>query len=265
MLRIQDVTLRYRRRSGGPLTAVDGVSLTVAAGEIVGLVGESGCGKSSLARAVVGLHRHDEGTIGLDDVDLSALGASERRRHRRRAQMVFQDPFGSLDPHRSVGSAIGEALAIARSVPRTQRAERVTELLELVHLDPSVRGRRPRELSGGQCQRVAIARALAVEPRLLVCDEPVTALDLSVQAKVLDLLVELRDRLGTGCLFITHDLAVLARIADRIAVMHEGRLVESGPAQQILTAPSHPQTVRLLEAATRFPSTAQNPPIGVPA
>ncbi|MBS4754254.1 ABC transporter ATP-binding protein [Nocardioides sp. zg-ZUI104] len=257
MLSVDRLTVRHHGRDRSVL-AVDDVSLEVGAGEIVGLVGESGCGKSSLARVVVGLDRPTSGTVRLDGTALHELRGRERRDHRRQAQLVFQDPYGSLDPHRSVGATIAEALAVA-GVPRPQREARVVELLERVHLDPVVRRRRPRELSGGQCQRVAIARALAVGPRLLVCDEPVTALDVSVQARVLDLLVELRDELGTGCLFITHDLSVLARVADRIAVMHAGRIVETGPAEDVLTRPADPATVRLLEAVPRFHQHPQQP------
>jgi len=225
------------------------VSLTVAPGEIVGLVGESGCGKSSLARAVVGLRPADEGQVLIDGVDPHSLSRRQAREHRRRAQLVFQDPFASLNPHRTVAASIMEALDPG---PRRARQHRVDELLDMVGLDRSVGLRRPGQMSGGQCQRVAIARALAARPGLLVCDEPVTALDVSVQARVLNLLMDLRDDLGMSCLFITHDLALLAQLADRVMVMHDGQIVETGPTDDLLTKPSHPQTVRLLDAVPRF-------------
>ncbi|MBW9206335.1 ATP-binding cassette domain-containing protein [Mumia sp. zg.B17] len=254
MLEVTGLTVSHadRDRPGGRLVAVDDVSLSVGAGEILGLVGESGCGKSTLARAVVGLQPVDRGSVLLDGVDARALSRCRRRSHRRRAQMVFQNPFTSLDPHRTIGAAITEALAVGGTVPRAARRARVADLLDLVGLDPALTTRRPRELSGGQCQRVAIARALAVEPRLLVCDEPVTALDVSVQARILNLFMHLRDTLGTACLFITHDLSVLAQLADRIAVMHEGRIVEDGPTHEVLTRPRDPQTRRLLDAVPTF-------------
>jgi len=254
VLSVENASLSYagRRDRAQRHRAVDDVSLEVAPGEIVGLVGESGCGKSTLARAVVGLQRPDSGRVLVDGVALADLGRRERRAHRRVAQMVFQNPSSSLDPHRTVRASISEALSVSGAVPRGRRTARVGELLDLVGLDQAVATRRPRQLSGGQCQRVAIARALAVGPRLLVCDEPVTALDVSVQARILNLLMDLRDDLGTGCLFITHDLSVLAQLADRIAVMHEGRIVEVGPAPRVLGDPQHAQTRRLLAAVPRF-------------
>jgi ABC-type glutathione transport system ATPase component len=243
------ITVTYPgRRRGDRHTAVNGVDLTVAPGEIVGLVGESGCGKSTFSRAVLGLQPLDRGSVSLAGVNLKSLTPRRLRTHRRLAQMVFQNPFSSLDPHVTILNSISEALAIHGKVARGDRQEHVAELLTKVGLDPVVANRRPRQLSGGECQRVAIARALAVEPRLLVCDEAVSALDVSVQARVLNLLMDLRDQLGMACLFITHDISVLAQLADRIAVMHDGQLVETGPAHDILTQPKHPQTQRLRDA-----------------
>ena len=251
MLTVENLTVSYPA-GHGRFTAVDDVSLSVGDGEIVGLVGESGCGKSTLARAVVGLQGADRGSVVLAGTDLERLRRGRLRTHRRLAQMVFQNPYSSLDPHRTVATSLGEALVVNGTVPRAQRRRRVDELLAMVGLDPTVRARRPGQLSGGQCQRVAIARALAVEPRLLVCDEPVSALDVSVQARVLNLLMDLRDDLGTSCLFITHDLAVLAQLADRVAVMHGGRIVEVGTTRDLLADPRHSQTRRLLDAVPRF-------------
>ncbi len=249
MLKVAALTVSYPQHGGGRRAAVRDVDLAVAPGEIVGLVGESGCGKSSLARAVVGLQPVDHGEVLLDGVDPRTLDRRQRRAHRRRAQMVFQDPSASLDPHRTVAATVAEALT---SSSRTQRRQRVDALLRTVGLDPALGTRRASQLSGGQCQRVAIARALAAEPRLLVCDEPVTALDVSVQARVLNLLMDLRDDLGMSCLFITHDLTLLAQLADRVAVMHDGQIVETRPTRDLLVDPGHPQTVRLLDAVPRF-------------
>lgn len=254
MLSAERLTVSYPslREPGSRLVAVDEVNISVSEGEIVGLVGESGCGKSTLARTVVGLQPADSGTVLLRGVNLESLSGARQRSHRRIAQMVFQNPFGSLDPHRTIASTISEALAIHGAIPRRARQARTRELLAMVGIDPHLDMRRPRQLSGGQCQRVIIARVLAVEPRLLVCDEPVTALDVSVQAKILNLIMELRDRLQMACLFITHDLSVLASIADRIAVMDDGRIVEEGAAAQILGSPKHSQTKKLQDALPEF-------------
>ncbi|MFG1801874.1 ABC transporter ATP-binding protein [Micromonospora carbonacea] len=242
MLEVDRVTAGY----GSVGTVVDDVTLRVAAGEIVGLVGESGCGKTTLARVVTGLHRPRAGTVHLAGVDVHALRGRALRAHRRQIQMVFQDPFLTLSPRQTIRQATAEPLLIHRIGDARSRSARVDELLDLVGLDPALGDRRPGQLSGGQQQRVAIARALALRPRLLICDEPVTALDVSVQAKVLNLLCDLRDRLEFGCLFITHDLAVVAQLADRIAVMSGGRIVEQGPTGQIIDQPVHPYTQTLL-------------------
>ncbi|WP_329080908.1 ATP-binding cassette domain-containing protein [Streptosporangium sp. NBC_01469] len=251
MLEIVGVTAGYGDggRGGRDVTTViEDVTMRVAAGEIVGLAGESGCGKTTLARVVTGLHRPSAGVVRVAGVDVHALRGRALRAHRRQVQMVFQDPYLTLSPRQTVGQALTEPLRIHRVGDARSRSARVRELLDLVGLDLQVGARRPGQLSGGQRQRVAIARALALEPRLLICDEPVTALDVSVQATVLNLLCDLRDRLEFGCLFITHDLAVLSQLADRIAVMRGGRIVEQGPTGDVTTHPSHPYTRTLLAA-----------------
>ncbi|MFF5261721.1 ATP-binding cassette domain-containing protein [Actinomadura viridis] len=245
MLEIESVSAGYGRGD----TVIENVTMRVAAGEIAGLVGESGCGKSTLARVVTGLHRPSRGTVRVAGVDVHALRGRALREHRQRVQMVFQDPYLTFSPRQTVRQALAEPLSIHRLGDSRSRAARVSELLDLVELDPQVGDRLPGQLSGGQRQRLAIARALALEPRLLVCDEPVTALDVSVQAKVLNLLCDLRDRLEFGCLFIAHDLAVVSQLADRIAVMRRGHIVEQGPAVDVIGNPRHPYT-RLLLSAT---------------
>jgi peptide/nickel transport system ATP-binding protein len=223
------------------------VSLEVAAGEAVGLVGESGSGKTTLARCVVGLQQADGGRIEIDGADASrwaGLDTPTERRLRRTIQMVFQDPYASLNPARTVGAALREAVGIAE--PPTDA--RVTELLGLVGLPTSYAQRKPAALSGGERQRVVIARALAVKPKLLLCDEPVSALDVSVQAQLLNLLNELRGELGLSYLFITHDLAVVRQVADRLYVIHRGAIVESGTVDDVLDRPRHEYTQELVRA-----------------
>jgi peptide/nickel transport system ATP-binding protein/oligopeptide transport system ATP-binding protein len=229
--------------------AVDGVSLSVAQEEIVGLVGESGSGKTTVARAVVGLVRPESGTVLFDGTPVGPVG-KRAAPVQRAVQMVFQDPRSSLNPRMSVAAIVTEAWRTHPvSAPAGDRTEALHRLLGDVGLDPSVARHRAGQLSGGQCQRVSIARALAVRPRLLVCDEAVSALDVSVQAQILRLLVDLRSRHRLAMLFISHDLGVVHQIADRIAVMRQGVLVEEGPAGDVLGAPRHEYTRTLLDAA----------------
>ena len=236
------------QRQVGWVYAVDDVSFSIRAGETLGLVGESGSGKTTTGRAVVRVNRPQAGSVRLDGEDLMLLEGGELRRRRRRFQMVFQDPYSSLDPRQTVGEIIGEPLSI-HGLPRDgNRRRRIGELLELVNLDPTFADRYPHEFSGGQRQRIGIARALAVEPELIVCDEPISALDVSVQAQVINLLERLQGELGLTYLFIAHDLAVVRHIADRVAVMYLGRIVESADVDTLFAAPAHPYTVALLSA-----------------
>jgi len=241
-----------RGRAAPVLRAVDGVSLTVHRGETLGIVGESGCGKSTLARCLVRLHEPDEGAIRLEGQDVLALTGPARRAYNRRVQMVFQDPYGSLNPRLRVGDALAEALAVHRVVERAAVPGRVQALLDLVHLPQDAGGRYPHEFSGGQRQRVGIARALAVEPAVIIADEPVSALDVSVQAQIVNLLLELQDRLGLALLFITHDLRLVRHIAHRTAVMYLGKIVETGPTEALFATPRHPYTRALIEAVPQI-------------
>jgi peptide/nickel transport system ATP-binding protein len=228
--------------------AVDGVSFHVEAGETLALVGESGCGKSTVSRLVLRLIEPDSGTVRFEGRDLLALGDGELRAFRRQAQIIFQDPYASLNPRMTVAQILGEPLALHDLVPPAKRRARIEELLVLVGLQPRFARRYPHEFSGGQRQRIAIARALAVEPKLIICDEPVSALDVSIRSQILNLLRDLQDRLGLSYIFVSHDLAVVKHIADRVAVMNLGSIVETAETEALFAAPRHPYSRALLSA-----------------
>ena len=245
---------RIGRAQVQPARAVDDVSFTLHRGEILGLAGESGSGKTTLARCIIRLVEPDVGTIELDDLDVRAAHGRELRELRRRMQMVFQDPYSSLNPRMTVGAAVHEAGRVHQR-PGSENGEQfVREALERVHLRAATAKRRPRELSGGQRQRVAVARALAVGPDVLIADEAVSALDVSVQAQLLNLFLDLRDELGVAILFVAHQLAVIAEVADRVAIMNRGRLVEIGEAAAVFANPQDAYTQSLLAAHPRPPN-----------
>jgi peptide/nickel transport system ATP-binding protein/oligopeptide transport system ATP-binding protein len=229
------------------LSAVDAVDLDVNPGETVALVGESGCGKSTLARLALRLLEPSAGSVRFSDIDVLQASGEQLRRLRREAQIVFQDPFGSLDPRMKVGSIVAEGMA-RQGRSRRERRERVAELLDLVQLSRDAVSRFPHEFSGGQRQRISIARALAVDPRLIVADEPVSALDVSVQSQILNLLHDLQERFSLTYLFISHDMSVVRHVADRVAVMYLGRIVEQGTAAEVFDNPLHPYTQALLSS-----------------
>ncbi len=250
LLDVGDVEVTYAgkfRRSHG-FRALRGVSLDVRPGETVGLVGESGSGKTTLGRAVLGLAPVTAGTITLNGRDITHASRAERRELASEVQVVFQDPYSSLNPSMSIEQILTEPLTV-RDVGRAEARDKVRSLLDSVGLPADAAERRPREFSGGQRQRIAIARALALEPKLIVCDEPVSALDLSTQARVLDLFLEIQERTHVAYLFISHDLAVVRALSHRVAVMYQGEIVEWGDGEQVTTDPQHPYTKRLLMAA----------------
>jgi peptide/nickel transport system ATP-binding protein len=234
-------------------TVLDGVDFTLEAGRSLGIVGESGSGKSTLARLVMALEAPSSGHVRFDGADLHALAPASLRRARAGFQMIFQDPYGSLDPRRSVGRTVAEPLSLLQRLPASAARERAAEALHEVGLAPADLDKYPHEFSGGQRQRIAIARALVTRPRLIVADEPVSALDVSVQAQVLNLMLDLRERHGLALLFISHDLAVVDLVCDDVLVLDGGRVVERGPAQRLFAAPQHETTRRLVAAVPQNP------------
>jgi oligopeptide/dipeptide ABC transporter ATP-binding protein len=253
LLEVQHLVKHYKSGSwfsGGTRTvfAVNGVSFRIAAGETLALVGESGCGKSTVGRTVLRLLEPTAGQVVFEGRDLAGVDQRSLRQLRRRMQIVFQDPYSSLNPRLTVGASVGEGLEIHRLVSSAERPARVAGLLEEVGLDPGMSERYPHEFSGGQRQRIGIARALAVEPVFLVCDEAVSALDVSVQAQILNLFLDLRERRGLAYLFIAHDLAVVRQIAHRVAVMYLGVILEEGETQTVISRPRHPYTKALISA-----------------
>jgi len=255
LVELDDLRVWFPIRSGvvldrhvGDVKAVDGVTFAIERGETLGLVGESGCGKSTVGRAMLRLYRPTDGRIVFDGVDITRFSDAQLQPLRRRMQMVFQDPYASLNPRHSVGRIVGEPLRVHRISKRGETSSRVRAILEIVGLPPDAGNRYPHEFSGGQRQRIGLARALALNPELVVCDEPVSALDVSIQAQIINLMEELQRELGLTYLFIAHDLAVVRHISTRIAVMYLGKIVEVAPADDLYDNPLHPYTITLLSA-----------------
>ena len=262
LLDIENLTVEFQV-GGRTLHAVTSVSLAVQRGETLGLVGESGCGKSTLGRAILQLYRANAGKVVFDGVDLTHLSGAAMRLMRQRLQLIFQDPIASLNPRRRVGDIVAEPLIIAGVTDAAERLAKVRAALTNVGLDPDITMQRlPHEFSGGQCQRISIARALILEPELIVCDEPVSALDVSIRAQIINLLEDMKDRYGLTLLFIAHDLAVVKAVSDRIAVMYLGRICEIAPTEQLFRSPAHPYT-RLLLDAIPIPDPDQRPAEGI--
>jgi peptide/nickel transport system ATP-binding protein/oligopeptide transport system ATP-binding protein len=251
LLETRDLAKHYLDAAGRRVRALDGVSFALARGEVLGVVGESGCGKSTLARALIGLSPPTGGTVFFEGEDLTTATRARAKARRRDLQMIFQDPFGSLDPRHRVGSILAEPLVVHGIGDRASRKARVAELLDLVGLDAGAAEKYPHEFSGGQRQRIAIARALALSPKLIIADEPVSALDVSIQSQIINLIAELRRRFDLAMIFISHDLSVIRHVSDRIAVMYLGRIVEVGPAAEVFERPRHPYAQALVSAIPR--------------
>ena len=248
LVELHNLSKTYPGQNGATLYAVSDVSLTINTGEVLGVVGESGCGKSTLGRALLRLVEPTGGKVSFDETDIIGLSAGRMKSVRKDMQVIFQDPFGSLNPRHTVGGIIGEPLAVHNVGSRNERKKRVAELLQMVGLPDNAGDRYPHEFSGGQRQRIAIARAMALNPKFLVADEAVSALDVSVQSQIINLIAELQQRLKLSMLFISHDLSVIRHVSDRIAVMYLGRIVETGPTEALMSAPKHPYTKALLSA-----------------
>ncbi|MFN8025116.1 MAG: oligopeptide/dipeptide ABC transporter ATP-binding protein [Acidimicrobiia bacterium] len=248
LLRVEDLVVEFHAE-GGKVQAVSGISLDVVEGETLGLVGESGCGKSTTGRAIMQIIRPSGGSVRFEGTELTKLRGSALRRIRPRLQMIFQDPISSLNPRRKVGSIVSEGLDIWGVGDSASRSQKVDEVLDAVGLDPATaKDRRPHQFSGGQCQRISIARAVVTEPKVIICDEPVSALDVSVQAQILNLLEDMKARYGLTLVFIAHDLAVVKNVSDRVAVMYLGKLCEIGTPDLLYSQPAHPYTAALLSA-----------------
>ncbi len=252
LLRVTDLVKHFPARGGkGTVRAVDGVSLTLRSGETLGIVGESGCGKSTLGRTILRLIEPTSGEINFGGVDLRALGPRQMRALRREMQIIFQDPFASLDPRLKIGSIVAEPLVIHGIGDRSSRRQATLELLRTVGLEAEAADRYPHEFSGGQRQRIGIARALALRPKLIIADEPVSALDVSIQSQILNLLAELKHSFGLSYILISHDLAVVEHLSDTVAVMYLGRIVETAVVEDLFARPSHPYTQALISAVPR--------------
>ncbi len=273
VLSVRDLVKHYpargtQRQQGSVVHAVDGVSFDIAANETLGLVGETGCGKSTVARLVTRLLEPTGGTISYEGQDITHWSRRRLRPLRREIQIVFQDPYSSLNPRRRVGSIVGDPLRIHRLGTKSERRSRVEEVLRLVGLDPAHADRYPHQFSGGQRQRIGVARAIVTNPRLIVADEPVSALDVSIQAQVLNLIAELRREFGLALLFISHDVSVIRHVSDRIAVMYLGKIVELAETEHLFAAPAHPYTATLLAAVPKARTTGtprvRAPVIGEP-
>ena len=249
LIRIEDLVVEFPAPGGRSVKAVSGISLDIKEGETLGLVGESGCGKTTTGRALIQLPPPTSGSVVFDGTDLTALSEQQMRRQRTDMQMIFQDPISSLNPRRRIGDVVAEPLKVWGPHDADQQVRMVDEMLEAVGMDPAIaRSKRPHEFSGGQCQRISIARSLVLGPRLLICDEPVSALDMSIQAQILNLLEDLKADYQLTLMFIAHDLAVIKNVSDRVAVMYLGKLCEVGGADQLYADPAHPYTEILLGA-----------------